>query len=234
MSVQRLDGMPGFPPWSRPAGRDLREEDERHLEHVMKRVSPMKSTNEPVCTTSPAAPPTEAGHGRVTGSDQPLVINGKAGLTYQLKARLREARSDQLVMTRRQHDLELCFGCRKAAARPEIILENYYHPDAEQSGRDAAEHRAGHGYNKRLGEMYGICADLEDGATVYYRLGDGKGALTAMTSFGVWQVLLDLLGMADIAAMIAQRHACQEALRQGVAASSMRRVVMPIGRQKLA
>ena len=38
----------------------------------------------------------------------------------------------------------------------------------------------------------------------------------------------------DIAAMIAQRHACKEALLHGMAASSMRRVVMPLGRQTQA
>lgn len=194
----------------------------------------MKSMNEPVCTTSTTASPADAGHCRVTGCDQPLVINGKAGLTYQLKAMLRNVRSDQLVMTRRQHDLELCFGCRNASARPDIILENYYRHDDTPSGMSAAEHQAGRGYRRWPGEMSGICADLEEGASVYYRLGDGTGPLTAMSSFGVWPVLLDLLGMADIAAMIAQRHACKEALLHGMAASSMRRVVMPLGRQTQA
>jgi hypothetical protein len=175
----------------------------------------------------------------VTGDDQPLLIRGKADLTYQLKERLKDVRADQLVMTRRDRNLELCFGCKIAGAHPEIVLENHYEDDcAAVAAVGTTECRDRRECLSRLGEMSGLCVDLEDGASVYYRLGDGNGPLTATTSLGVWPLLLDLLGMAEIAAVIAQRYARKEALSAGVSsvtpASSMRMVVMPVGRHTAA
>jgi hypothetical protein len=191
----------------------------------------MKSTAESVSATPNDAPGIDAGYCPVTGDHQPLVINGKAGLTYLLKQKLKDVRSDQLVLTRKGCNLELCFGSKAAKKQPEIILENYYR---DASTTSTEEDPSLHDGLPLSGEMSGLCADLEDGTSVYYRLGDGSGLLTATTSFGVWPLLLDLLGMAGIAAVIARRHARKEALLSGLAASSLRTVVMPLGRQTAA